>query len=115
APAPLLDPPEQSEAGGVEELPTDGRLEGREDEEDPEELAPVHGPSPAAARMACQTRPPVAGMSSSRTPSGASALMTAFITAGSAPTVPASPAPLAPSGFSVVGRSEEHTSELQSR
>ena len=42
-------------------------------------------------------------MSSSRTPTAASASITAFITAGSAPTVPASPAPLAPSGFSFVG------------
>ena len=53
--------------------------------------------------MARQTRSLVAGMSRSRTPSGASASITAFMTAGSAPTVPASPAPLAPSGLSLVG------------
>ena len=81
--------------------------------EDPD-LAPVAqrlpvlgtGPQPLphlaaafASRIACQTRSLVAGMSSSRTPSGASACMIAIITAGSAPTQPASPAPLAPSGL----------------
>ena len=42
-------------------------------------------------------------MSMCRTPSGWSALHTAFIVALSAPTVPASPTPLTPSGFSAVG------------
>ncbi len=54
-------------------------------------------------RTACQTRSLLAGMSSSRTLRGASASITAFITTGSAPTVPASPAPLTPSGFNAVG------------
>jgi hypothetical protein len=53
--------------------------------------------------MARHTRSLEAGMSRSRTPSGASALITALMTTGSAPTVPASPAPLAPSGLSLVG------------
>ena len=56
-----------------------------------------------ASRIARQMRSLVAGMSSSRTPSGASACMIAIITAGSAPTQPASPAPLAPSGLPSVG------------
>src|ERR1700693_331880 len=45
----------------------------------------------------------VAGMSRLLTPSGASASTTALTIAGSAPTVPASPAPLAPSGLRLVG------------
>ncbi len=56
-----------------------------------------------AARIALHTRGLVAGMSSSVTPSGASAFTIASITAGNAPTVPASPAPLAPSGLVFVG------------
>src|SRR5262249_31192520 len=52
---------------------------------------------------ACQTLALAAGMSSSATPSGESAFMIASITAGRAPTVPASPAPLAPSGLVLVG------------
>ena len=56
-----------------------------------------------ASRIACHTRSGVAGMSRWRTPSGASASITAFITAGRAPTVPASPAPLAPSRLAAVG------------
>ena len=58
---------------------------------------------PRAARIAAHTRSGVAGMSSCLTPSGASASSTALMTAGSAPTVPASPAPLAPKGLSWVG------------
>ena len=53
--------------------------------------------------MARHTRSADAGMSSVRTPSGASASITALITTGNAPTVPASPAPFAPSGLSFVG------------
>src|SRR2546427_7667726 len=64
---------------------------------------PARRPFVFAPWMACHTRSAVAGMSSCRTPTGASASMTAFMTAGSAPTVPASPAPLAPSGLSFVG------------
>src|SRR5438093_138745 len=56
-----------------------------------------------ASWMACHTRSALAGMSSWRTPTWASASMTAFMTAGKAPPVPASPAPLAPSGLSLVG------------
>ena len=51
---------------------------------------------PRAARIAAHTRSGVVGMSICVTPSGASASITALTTAGSAPTVPASPAPLAP-------------------
>jgi hypothetical protein len=47
--------------------------------------------------------PPVAGISNSFTPSGAKASMMAFMTAGKAPTVPASPAPFTPRGFNFVG------------
>src|SRR3972149_5980798 len=54
--------------------------------------------------MACQTRSLVAGMSRCRTPSGARAFMTALMTTGRAPTVPASPAPLAPRGVVAGGR-----------
>ena len=53
--------------------------------------------------MARHTFIAVAGISTSVTPSGASASMMAFITTGMAPTVPASPAPLAPSGLYLVG------------
>src|SRR5712671_2973588 len=56
-----------------------------------------------ASRIACQMRSLVAGMSRLLTPSGASAPTTALTIAGSAPTVPASPAPLAPSGLRLVG------------
>ena len=42
-------------------------------------------------------------MGMSVTPRLLSASMTAFMTTGSAPTVPASPAPLTPSGLVVVG------------
>jgi len=45
--------------------------------------------------------PGVAGMARSFTPSGESALTTAFIIAAGAPIVPASPQPLAPSGLCV--------------
>ena len=45
----------------------------------------------------------VAGMSRLLTPSGLSASTTALTIAGNAPTVPASPAPFAPSGFRLVG------------
>src|SRR4030095_9538413 len=48
-------------------------------------------------------------MSRCRTPSGASASLTALSSAGSAPTVPASPTPLAPSGLTCVGTSWEAT------
>src|SRR5215469_13260988 len=61
--------------------------------------------------MACQTRSGVTGMSRWRTPKGASASITAFMSAGSAPTVPASPTPLAPRGFTLVGTSYESTSK----
>src|SRR5437763_8077152 len=54
--------------------------------------------------IACQMRWFVAGMSRCLTPSGASAFRTALTTAGKAPTVPASPAPLAPNGLSLVGQ-----------
>ena len=49
--------------------------------------------------MARNTRSGVAGMSRAVTPSGASASSTAFMMAGGAPIVPASPQPLAPSGL----------------
>ena len=55
--------------------------------------------SPAAARIACQTRCGEAGMSMCRTPRWLSASTMAFCTAGVAPIVPASPMPLAPSGL----------------
>jgi hypothetical protein len=53
----------------------------------------------ARALIARHTWPLVAGMARSRTPSGASASTTAFMTAAGAPIVPASPQPLAPSGL----------------
>src|SRR5215472_6051448 len=56
-----------------------------------------------ASRIACQIRAGVAGISRLLTPSGDSASITALTIAGSAPTVPASPAPLAPSGLRLVG------------
>ena len=49
--------------------------------------------------MARHTRSGVAGMSISMIPSGANASTTAFMIAGGAPMVPASPQPLAPSGL----------------
>src|SRR5262249_54968583 len=72
----------------------------------------LHSPLPAscaraslacASLMAAHTRCGVVGMSICRTPRWASASMTAFCPAGVAPIVPASPMPLAPSGFTVVG------------
>src|SRR5215467_6603802 len=60
-------------------------------------------PEARASRIACQMCSLVAGMWRSFTPSGASASTTALTIAGSAPTVPASPAPLAPSGLRLVG------------
>src|SRR5579859_1556391 len=56
-----------------------------------------------AAWIACQTRSLVAGISSVRTPSGASAFRIAIMVAGMAPTVPASPAPFAPNRLVAVG------------
>ena len=53
----------------------------------------------ARALIARHTWPLVAGMARSRTPSGASASTSAFMTAAGAPIVPASPQPLAPSGL----------------
>ena len=53
--------------------------------------------------MARQIRSGVAGISKWRIPSGANASLIAFMTAGNAPTVPASPAPLTPSGLFFVG------------
>jgi hypothetical protein len=64
-----------------------------------------------ASRIARQTRSGVTGMSRWRTPSGASASLTAFSSAGRAPTVPASPTPLAPSGLTLVGTSWWPTSK----
>src|SRR5262245_49313894 len=55
-----------------------------------------------ARRIACHTRSGVAGISTWSMPSGTSASTMAFITAASAPTVPASPAPFAPSGLAAV-------------
>ena len=52
-----------------------------------------------AARIRRQMRSPVAGIGTSRMPSGASASTSALATTGSAPTLPASPAPLTPSGL----------------
>ena len=54
---------------------------------------------PRTAHSARHTRCGVAGMSRCVTPSGARASMIAFITAAGAAMVPASPAPLAPSGL----------------
>src|SRR5436309_2059178 len=65
-----------------------------------------------ASWIARQTRSGVTGMSRWRTPSGASASLTALSSAGSAPTVPASPTPLAPSGFTFVGTSWASTSNV---
>src|SRR5437773_5715125 len=62
-----------------------------------------------AELIARHTRSGVTGMSRWRTPSGASASLTAFISAGSAPTVPASPTPFAPSGLTLVRTSCEST------
>jgi hypothetical protein len=56
-----------------------------------------------ASRIACQTRALVAGMPRLLIPSGLSASTTALTIAGNAPTVPAWPAPFAPSGLRLVG------------
>jgi hypothetical protein len=64
---------------------------------------PLSAPRLWAALIAVHTRCGVAGMSMCRTPRCATASMTAFWTAGVAPIVPASPMPLTPSGFTVVG------------
>ena len=58
----------------------------------------------AAPLRSCHTRCGVTGMSMWRSPvRDCSALTIALITAGGAPTLPASPAPLTPSGFAVEG------------
>ena len=56
-----------------------------------------------ASRIARQMRSGVAGIGRSRMPSGFSASISALPTAGIAPTAPASPAPLTPSGLVRVG------------
>src|SRR6187551_759631 len=53
--------------------------------------------------MVSHTRSGVAGMSIASTPSGASASITALMTAGGAPIVPDSPMPLTPSGLVLQG------------
>src|SRR5262250_496690 len=53
--------------------------------------------------MARQMTSAVAGISICRTPNSDSASTSALATAGIAPTVPASPAPLTPSGLVLVG------------
>ena len=55
-----------------------------------------------------------AGMSRWRMPRWDRASTTAFCTAGVEPTVPDSPMPLAPSGFSGVGVTDSWTSKLGS-
>src|SRR4051812_16271563 len=70
------------------------------------------------AWIARHTRSGVAGMSMCVMPSGESASTTAFMIAARAPTLPASPAPFAPSGLVFVGtgwfsRSNEHMSDAR--
>src|SRR5260370_27768133 len=60
-----------------------------------------HAPFPPL--MARQMTSAVAGISICFTPNSDSASMSALATAGIAPTVPASPAPLTPSGLVLVG------------
>ena len=62
--------------------------------------------------MARHTVSGVAGMSMAATPSGLRASTIAFISAGMAPTQPASPAPLTPSGLVGVGTSLISISKL---
>src|SRR5260221_10013576 len=56
-----------------------------------------------ASLIARQRRSGVAGIGTSRMPSGCNASTSALPTAGIAPTAPASPAPLTPSGLVLVG------------
>src|SRR5262249_43202210 len=60
-------------------------------------------PYARAAEIVRHRRSGVAGISTWRMPSGESASTSAFATAGIAPTQPASPAPLTPSGLVLVG------------
>src|SRR5215217_6985203 len=60
--------------------------------------------------IARHTRSGVSGMSRCRMPSGASASMTAFTTAGADAIVPVSPAPFTPSGLTSVGVSVRSSS-----
>ena len=72
-----------------------------------------HGrPSCPMPRIACQTRSGVAGMSRSRTPKGARASITAFMTAGVAAMVPVSPTPFTPIGLVGLGVTVRPTSML---
>ena len=76
-------------------------------------------PSPAplpdrAAWIASHTRCDVVGMSTSRTPSGTSASMTALCAADVEPIVADSPMPFAPSGLTGVGVSIETSSNIGS-
>src|SRR5262249_41648469 len=61
----------------------------------------AHAPFPS--RIARQMTSAVAGISICRTPNSDSASTSALATAGMAPTVPASPAPLTPRGLVFVG------------
>src|SRR5262252_6784346 len=61
----------------------------------------THAPFPPL--IARQMTSAVAGISMWRTPNSDSASTSALATAGKAPTVPASPAPLTPSGLVLVG------------
>jgi hypothetical protein len=67
------------------------------------ELRGDHDATAFAARMASQTCCGDAGMVTSRTPMGASASTTAFMTAGVDAIAPASPMPLTPIGFVGLG------------
>ena len=86
-----MDEPGRSQVGplGAGRLPRRSRLAG--------------GLPAAPRRIAAQTRSGRSGIARSRMPSGASASTTALTIAAGAPTEPASPAPLAPSGLTGVG------------
>src|SRR5919206_3627225 len=86
----------------------------RDHDAPPSTDADLPPPSPRAAWIACHTRIGDSGMSMYVTPSGRSASMTAFTTAGVAAIVPASPTPLTPREFVGDGVSVRSVSKLGS-
>jgi hypothetical protein len=71
----------------------------------------TRNPRNAACSNAAQTRIGVVGMSRCLTPRADSASTTALCTAGVEPMVAASPIPLTPNGFRVVGVAESMSSK----
>jgi hypothetical protein len=99
---PRRTPPARPRAVDARRQPDDSSRAGSPPGGADDQLEVGVAPRARAPRIAAHTRAGRSGMASSRTPSGRSASRTAFISAGGAPTVPASPTPFAPSGLTGV-------------